>query len=118
MDIHLPPVLFNYFIISVELILTNKWEPQKGLIAERVAMLIGKDVNEKKELFGEIERLCQLRSDFIHQGDDRITDSDLSILSYLVFRVIVRLILVTKKIDKFADLIEKFNTTKFSLSFE
>jgi hypothetical protein len=111
---------FSYinFIISLELLLTNTWEPQKGLIAERVAMLLTSDVDERKDLFSEIERLYKFRSDLVHQGDDKITDTDISIISYIVFQVIVTLIPLTKKMQTFGTLVERFNTIKFSHPFE
>ena len=93
-------------------------EPQKGLIAERVALLLGGDVEERKDLFSEIERLYKYRSDFVHQGENKITNMDISIISSIVFQVIVALIPLTKKMSTFGMLVEKFNTTKFSHPFE
>ena len=54
-------VSFLNFITSLELILTNTWELQKGLRAERVVLLIGETSDHRIELFDEIKRLYQLR---------------------------------------------------------
>ena len=54
---------FIKFIISLELCLTDKWEPQKGLLAERVAIMITEDQQERLEVFEDINKLYQIRSD-------------------------------------------------------
>lgn len=100
---------FLNFITSLELLLTNKWEPQKGLIVERLALAIGKTVEERKEIFEDFERLYDIRSELLHQGKDEVSDIDLSLLSYIVFQAIVVLIPLTKNIIYFNDLIDKFN---------
>ena len=104
---------FLNFITSLEVTLTNTWEPQKGLLAERVALLIGETPDHRMEIFDEIERLYQLRSDLIHSGINKFKDSDITILSYIVFQTLVKLILMTKTIFSISELKNKFNSLKF-----
>jgi hypothetical protein len=109
-------VSFLNFIISLELILTNTWEPQKGLLAERVALLIGETSDHRIEIFDEIERLYDLRSNLIHNGINEIKYSDITILSYILFQTLIKLIPLTKTIRSISELKNKFNKLKFNTS--
>jgi hypothetical protein len=104
---------FIKFIISLELCLTDKWEPQKGLLAERVAIMIREDQQERLEVFEDINRLYQIRSDYVHSGSDQITTSDFSLISYITFGVLIELISWTEKVKTLGELIALFNETKF-----
>jgi hypothetical protein len=61
-------IAFIEFIVSLESSLMDKWEPQKGLLAERIALMIKEHHQERLEIFNEMERLYQLRSNFVHSG--------------------------------------------------
>ena len=105
---------FLNFITSLEIILTNTWEPQKGLLAERVALLIGENSDHRIEIFDEIERLYELRNNLIHNGINKIKYSDITILSYILFQTLIILIQMTKTIRSISELKNKFNKLKFN----
>jgi hypothetical protein len=104
---------FIYFIIALEILLTSSYEPQKGLIAERTALIIRDSINDRIEIFDEMERLYRLRSFFLHQGIDSITYSDISILSYIAFQTIIKLLSITDILHQ-SQLIDKLNKIKLS----
>jgi Apea-like HEPN len=105
---------FINFIIALETSLTNKWEPQKGLLAERTSLIIMNGSKERLGLFEEIERIYQLRSDFLHQGKSEISEQEVSILSYIVFQTIIKLIPLRNKIHNIGELAKVLNLMKFS----
>lgn len=105
---------FINFIISLESSLTNQWEPQKSLIGERTALIIANDPEERIDLFNEVGRMYQLRSDLFHQGSTQISQSDISILSYVVFQIIVKLIPLRVRVNNMSELAQEFNLLKFN----
>jgi hypothetical protein len=50
-----------------------------------------------------MDHLYLLRSQFLHQGEDQIKESDISIISYIAFAVIVELISWNDKIEELAN---------------
>ena len=59
-----PRQTFLSFITSLEILLTNTYEPQKGIIAERIALLIGETAEQRMDLFEKKEKLqliCQIK---------------------------------------------------------
>jgi hypothetical protein len=60
-----------------------------------------------------MERLYKLRSDFLHRGTDKITQADISLISYYAFEVIIKLISCSELINDIGKLIEKINSSKF-----
>jgi hypothetical protein len=104
---------FINFITCLESVLLKEREPQKGVLAERVAIIIRDDVNDRKETFEKMEHLYKLRSDFLHRGTDKITQADISLISYYAFEVIIKLISYSEVVNDIGKLIEKIDGSKF-----
>jgi hypothetical protein len=104
---------FINFVISLESLLLREREPQRRLLAERVALILGKDAAQRLNIFNRMEELYQLRSDYVHRGRDNITESDIGVISYYAFNVIIKLISISERINDIGELIEKFSALKF-----
>jgi len=100
-------------VVSLESILLRKGEPMRTLLAERIALLLGRNYEERMFYFSQMSRLYQIRSDIVHRGFQDITDSDLFLLSIIAYHVLVKLIADSPKLNDIGKLVEAFNTMKF-----
>src|SRR5215207_4142029 len=105
---------FLKFIISLEITLVDSHEPEKGLMAERGAIILADEYKARNEIFEEIERLYNLRSEFVHKGINNISDPEISMVSYIAFGVIIRLLPWIGRVRTLSELIDSLNTIKFS----
>ena len=101
-------------IISLEISLVDSHEPEKGLMAERGAIILADKYEARNEIFEEIERLYNLRSEFVHKGINNISEIEISTLSYIAFGIIIRLLPLAGKVKTLKELIESLNEIKFS----
>ena len=104
---------FVYTVVALESILLKKGEPMKTLLAERIALLLGQDFNERMFYFEQASRLYQIRSDIVHRGFGDVTESDLFLLSIIAYRIFVRLIADSPRVNDIGKLVETCNRMKF-----
>lgn len=65
-----------YIFASLEtLLLKNESEPIQNNIAERMAFIVGKDINERKNIIKNVKEVYNMRSRFFHHGYE-IDDKD------------------------------------------
>jgi len=100
-------------VVALESIVLKKGEPMKTLLAERVALLLGHSFDERMFYFGQMSRLYQMRSDIVHRGLLDVTEGDFFLLSMMAYRVLVRLIADSSKLNDIGKLVEMFNIIKF-----
>jgi len=105
---------FLKFIISLEITLVDSHEPEKGLMAERGAIILADEYKARNKIFEEIERLYNLRSEFVHKGINNISDPEISMVSYIAFGVIIRLLPWIGRVRTLSEIIDSLNTIKFS----
>lgn len=80
-------------------------------VARNVAVLLGRDLNESKKIFGDIKELHNKRSELVHSGKhNKVTKEDHSALKNYVRKSLVRLIEL--KMPK-EQLIEQLNILGF-----
>ena len=104
---------FVSVVVALESIILKKGEPMKTLLAERIALLLGHDFEERMFYFEEMSRLYQMRSDIVHRGLLDVTEGDFFLLSMIAYRVLVRLIADSSKLNDIGKLVEMFNIIKF-----
>ncbi len=104
---------FVYTVVALESILLKKGEPMKTLLAERIALLLGRDFNERMFYFEQASRLYQTRSDIVHRGFVDVTEGDFFLLSMIAYRVLVRLIVDSPRLNDIGKLVEACNRMKF-----
>lgn len=99
-------ISFVNFVICLESLLLREREPQKGVLAERVAIIIKETATDRTETFKKMEHLYKLRSDFLHRGIDNVTEADIVLISYYAFQVMIKLISYSEKLNDIGKLIE------------
>jgi len=104
---------FVSIVVALESVLLKKGEPMKTLLAERVALLLGESFEERMFYFNQMSRLYQIRNDIVHRGFVDVTESDLALLSLFAYRVLVRLISDSSRVNDIGKLVEEFNVLKF-----
>jgi hypothetical protein len=100
------------FLISLESLLLKEGEP-RSLLAERVALVVGKDAETRTALFEQTRTAYKLRSDIIHHGFDDVTEDDVWRVSSIGFQVIVRLIPISAQLNDIGQLITMCTKSKF-----
>jgi len=104
---------FVTLVIALESIVLRKGEPMKTLLAERVALLLGRTYEERIFYFTQMSRLYQIRSDIVHRGFVDVTENDLFLLSMIGYRLLVRLIPESTRLNDMGKLVEMFSRLKF-----
>jgi len=104
---------FVSMIVSLESILLKRKEPISTLLPERVALLLGRNLDERMFYFNETFRLYHIRNDVVHRGLTDVTHGDFSMLSSFAYRVLVRLIADSPAINDVGKLVDKSNAQKF-----
>jgi len=84
-------------IVSLEAILIRGKEPKSGNVAERVALIVGRNLNDKKWLFEQMIRLYRIRSEIVHEGNTDLAPSDLRLLQLVNYALIINLLKLSKK---------------------
>jgi hypothetical protein len=100
------------FLISLESLLLKEGEP-RSLLAERVALVVGKDAETRTALFEQTRAAYKLRSDIIHHGFDDVTEDDVWRVSAIGFQVIVRLIPMSVQLNDIGQLVKMCTKSKF-----
>jgi len=100
------------FFISLESLLLKKGEP-RSLLAERVALVVGKGEKTRTSLFEQTRGAYRIRSDIVHHGFDDVTEDDVWLISAIGFQVIVRLIPITVQVNDIGQLITMCTKSKF-----
>jgi hypothetical protein len=100
------------FLISLESLLLKEGEP-RSLLAERVALVVGKDTETRTTLFEQTRAAYRLRSDIVHHGFDDVTEDDVWHVSTIGFQVIVRLIAMSAQLNDIGEVIAMCTKSKF-----
>ncbi len=101
------------FVISLESLLLKENEP-RGLLAERVAIIVGETYEAREELFKQMEHIYYVRSRIVHNGFTDLTEDDLGLVSIIAFQAILRLVSMSKKINDIGKLVQACSKSKFS----
>jgi hypothetical protein len=102
------------FVISLESLILKEREPSKGLLAERVSLIIGENRENRIEIFDYVESLYQLRSNIVHRGFKDITKENVKMIAFFAFRTITTLTSHAQKIRRIDDLKDICDRLKFS----
>jgi hypothetical protein len=95
--------------------LTTSWLhlSAKLLLAERVALVVGKDEATRTSLFEQTRDAYRLRSEILHHGFDYVTEDNAWLISRIGFQVIAKLIPVSTQINDIGKLITMCTKSKF-----
>jgi hypothetical protein len=104
---------FINFIIALESLVLREKEPIKGLLAERIALILTKQARSRLFYFQQMTRLYQLRSDLVHRGINGITEADVNQISAYAFVVLDKLMKSSNRINDIGKLVEKLKEIKF-----
>lgn len=107
------PSAFVSMVVALESILLKRGEPMRTLLAERTALILGTRFEERMFYFRQMLRLYRIRSDIVHRGILDVTESDIFLISMIVYRILVCLIADSHKFNDICKLVEMFNTLKF-----
>jgi len=107
-----PREAYLSFVISLEALLLKEGEP-RGLLAERVALVVGESYDERNTLFEQMEKIYTLRSRIVHNGFSDVTEEDVRIVSIIAFQVIARLLSMLDKLNDIGKLISASAKSKF-----
>jgi len=108
-----PSTAFMEFIITLEVLLLNPRE-SKTTLAERIALLLKDDTKERLKISTQFQELYDLRSNYVHAGDDEILDYHISQVSYIGFFALMEILSLISRYIIFGDLIELFERNKYS----
>jgi hypothetical protein len=104
-------------MIALEsLFIFNKSEPIRNNLAERVALLLGRDYLTRKQISDNMKKLYDLRSEIVHGGKITVDKKDLNLVFKLVQSSILVLIksrgrLKIKNLNDFGNWFEKKKLT-------
>jgi hypothetical protein len=104
-----------FVLVSLEsLLLRDSSEPVQGNLAERLAFLCGKTLEERKEIVATTRKAYTLRSQFVHHGRG-IEDVDtLEKFLFLVWQALANLIGNFKNFARREDLISYLNDRRLA----
>lgn len=108
-----PREAYLSFVISLESLLLKENEP-RGLLAERVAIIVGETYEAREVLFKQMEHIYYVRSRIVHNGFTDITEDDLWLVSIIAFQAILRLVSISDKINDIGGLVQACSKSKFS----
>jgi len=111
---------YLYLIFALEAIFPNDSQNYSSItasIAERGAILIGKNVDERKKIFGVLTKAYGKRSSIVHGSDQEISKNDTFKFYPLVFTLIIKSvnIILKNNLTNDKELKEYFLTKKFSI---
>jgi hypothetical protein len=113
MDQASPREAYLNFVTSLESLLLKEKEP-RGLLAERVAIIVGETSDARQRLFKYMEQIYDFRSKIVHSGLADVTEEDLGLVSTIAFQAIARLISVSGNINDIGKLVQACSKSKFS----
>lgn len=102
-------------MVSLEALLIKGKEAKSVNIAERVALIVGKNSKQKKWLDDQMVKLYRIRSEIVHAGKSDLTSSDIKLLRLINYSTIVNLLKISKKetFQSISDLINWCKCEKF-----
>ena len=108
----------NKFIkltICLETLLKKKEERDEitKTISERLALLVGQNLNERKQIFSDMKRLYGIRSAIVHNGIRNVEENSLKRLIFLVQDAIIRSVYKYEENDSFSSFINNIDEIKF-----
>ncbi len=108
-----PREAYLSFVTSLESLLLKENEP-RGLLAERVAIIVGETYKAREELFKQMEHIYYIRSRIVHNGFTDITEDDVGLVSIIAFQAILHLVSLSDKINDIGRLVQACSKSKFS----
>jgi hypothetical protein len=102
-------------IVSLEAILLSGKETKAGNLAERVALIVGKNSSQRNWLFDQVIALYKIRSEIVHSGCTDVPLSSLRLLQLINYTCIIKLLKLSrkKKFSTVSDLIDWCRFKKF-----
>lgn len=104
---------FVKLIISLECLLVGKNQLIKHSISDKIAFILGKDKDSRKELYDISTKMYSIRSEIVHDGRDFISEEDISTLMVLVKTLIFTLIRYSSRLKNISDIDERIREIKF-----
>lgn len=102
-------------IIGLEAVFTPKErDPISNAIAEGVALIIGKNLQQRKSIKKRIKELYQIRSAVSHGGTKKIYNADISEANHFLFFIIGKLIDMKERFSSRSQFIEYIENLKLS----
>lgn len=103
-----------YIFSAIEgVLLKNETEPIQQNLSERIAFLIGKTVEERKQIIKNIKDVYKIRSKIVHHGIQTITDYELlDEFSKTAFLTIITIIDFVDKYENHIDFINYIDDIK------
>jgi hypothetical protein len=108
-----PKDAYLTFVTALESLLLKEKEP-RGLLAERVALIVGEDHKGREWLFKRMQDIYTSRSRIVHSGFSDVTEDDIRLISTIAFQAILRLVPVSDKINDIGKLVQACSKSKFS----
>jgi len=84
-------------IVSLEAILLTGYETKAGNLAERVALIVGKNSSERNWYFDQMIALYKTRSEIVHSGYADVPLSSLRLLQLINYTCIIKLLKLSRK---------------------
>jgi hypothetical protein len=110
--------IFNSFVdstISLEALLLAQHDSKRDNLAERVAFIIGKNLNERNHYYDEMKNLYGIRCGIVHSGNTDVRSSDFQELQWIDYTCLVNMLNLYRslKINNVADLVTWIRRQKF-----
>jgi hypothetical protein len=91
-------------MVSLEaLLILDESEPIQANLAERAALLVARNYNQRKWIASFVKKMYRKRSGVVHHGGKDISESELAQLRYLTQTVIVTLLKNLRKLKLSTD---------------
>ncbi|MCJ7635000.1 HEPN domain-containing protein, partial [Candidatus Bathyarchaeota archaeon] len=101
-------------IVALEsLLLGKKDKLKKQLLAERVAFILGKNKEQRKEMFELVDHMYTVRSDIIHEGKHDVSDKEALDLLFFVRILIFTMVGISKRLHSLEAIDERILEIKF-----
>jgi hypothetical protein len=110
--------IFNSFVdstISLEALLLAQHDSKRDNLAERVAFIIGKNLNERNHYYDEMKNLYGIRCGIVHSGNTDVRSSDLRELQWIDYTCLVNMLNLYRRlnINNVGDLVAWIRRQKF-----
>jgi hypothetical protein len=110
--------IFNSFVdstISLEALLLAQHDSKRDNLAERVAFIIGKNLNERNHYYDEMKNLYGIRCGIVHSGNTDVRPSDFQELQWIDYTCLVNMLKLYQslKMGSVADLVTWIRKQKF-----
>lgn len=105
---------FVKLIVALEsLLLRENDRLKKQLLADRAAFILGKDKDNRKNIYELVEQMYSLRGDIVHEGKHDISEGETLTLISLVRTLIFAMVNVSMRLQSLEDIDKRIKEIKF-----